>query len=116
MTSGSFSPSFSESFDRYTISGVDHYRFYRISGRLVLSPVGRSIHHSVDTSEGYEAVSDVFRVDTFPDATASYNNAMTAVSSAWAANSGASVATLKAALHAALRDNGFIGQGGIQLP
>lgn len=97
------------------IEALAYYQFQRAGGHLVAAPVGRSASSGFRTSEGFERVSDVIRMDQAHDSDASVEKAMEAVASAWAANSGASVATLKSAIHTALQAAGFRGQGGVDL-
>jgi hypothetical protein len=97
------------------ITALSFAQFHRLSGNLVLSPIGRSARRGFRTSEGFERVSDVFQIDNHPDGEATTEDAMLAVASAWAAHSGASEATLKAAIHSALDSAGFRAHDGTSL-
>lgn len=98
-----------------TITAPAFYRFYRISGQLVLGPVGRSTQIGYKSAEGYEVVSSVIRCDQLEGAAGSPENAMAVVSPAWAANSGAAAATLQTAIHTNLQASGFRDQYGAAL-
>lgn len=97
------------------VTAKTFYRLARISGQLVLVPVGRSAHYGFKTSEGYEFVSDTIRMDSDPTGLAHPSRAMTVLAPVWAAHSGSSAATLKSAIHTALQGAGFRGQGGVDL-
>ena len=98
-----------------TITALTLNQFHRINGQLVLAPVGRSTRRGFRTSEGYERVSDTLGLDQHPASPATTEKAMTTVASAWATDSGSSVATLKTAIHAALQAAGFRGPNGENL-
>jgi len=97
------------------ITALGLAQFHRINGVLVLSPIGRSIRHGFSLAEGFERASDTFRIDNHRDGEATRDEAMVAVAAAWAANSGAAIATLKTAIHTALEAAGFRAQDGSSL-
>ena len=97
------------------ITALELAQFHRINGVLVLSPIGRSIRRGFSLAEGFERASDVFRIDGHRDGEATRDDAMLAVASAWAANQGAAIATLKTAIHTALEAAGFRAQDGSSL-
>jgi hypothetical protein len=97
------------------ITALGFAQFHRIGTNLVLSPVGRSTRVGFKTVEGFDRVSDVFRIDNLQDGDATASRAMTTVAAVWAAHSASSTAVLKAEIHAALAAVGFRRANGTSL-
>jgi hypothetical protein len=97
------------------ITALGFAQFHRIGTNLVLSPVGRSTRVGFKTVEGFDRVSDVFRIDNLQDGDATATRAMTTVAAVWAAHSASSTAVLKAEIHEALAAVGFRRANGTSL-
>lgn len=92
-----------------------HAQFQRKDGRLHLARIGRATRRGFPGTE-WERVSDVFCYDEDDaDTSLGIEDAMTAAADAWATHSGASVATLRTAIHEALDAAGFRAHDGTVL-
>jgi len=92
--------------DYYGDEGIPFARqvagYFRRAGNLIRMPLGRGQRLGIRDIENWEQASSLFLNDFGEE-----DLADTTTAAAWAAHSGASIATLKAAMDAALQEMGY---------